>query len=316
MTRLDRLTAILTQLQTKPIIKAKEIAERFDISMRTVYRDMRALESAGVPIGAEAGVGYYLVDGFTLPPIMFTQEEAVALLLSSKLVEQFTDPSIKEPYTSALMKVQAVMGNADKDHLVSLLPNIKVSRPTDPNFPSRSKPFLLTIQDAIAKNKILELTYQSYSKQETTVRKIEPLGLWHYNDQWHVIANCQLRKGYRDFRLDRIQGLLATDLHFDRAHHLSLDEYLDQLSLQNQANRVVVIFEPDVVSFLQMRKHSWGFVKEEKKGERLEVTFLTPSMEGFSRWLLAFGNQVEVVFPKELSEALVARTKELQQYYL
>ena len=82
MNRLDRLTAILIQLQTKRIVKAEEVAERFEISLRTVYRDVRSLMEAGVPIVSEAGEGYYIVDGFHLPPIMFNQEEASAMLRS------------------------------------------------------------------------------------------------------------------------------------------------------------------------------------------------------------------------------------------
>jgi predicted DNA-binding transcriptional regulator YafY len=87
MNRIDRLTAILVQLQSKKVVKAHEIADRFEISLRTVYRDVRALEEAGIPIGAEAGKGYFILDGYHLPPVMFSQQEANALVLGSKLIE-------------------------------------------------------------------------------------------------------------------------------------------------------------------------------------------------------------------------------------
>ncbi|HEY8512458.1 MAG TPA: HTH domain-containing protein, partial [Cyclobacteriaceae bacterium] len=86
MNRIDRLTAILIHLQSKRLVKAEELASRFDISLRTVYRDVKALMEAGVPIGSEAGVGYFIVDGYHLPPVMFSQEEAGAMLLAGKLV--------------------------------------------------------------------------------------------------------------------------------------------------------------------------------------------------------------------------------------
>ena len=90
MNRIDRLTAILIQLQTKKVVKAQEIADRFNISLRTVYRDIRALEEAGVHIGAEAGIGYFL-ENYHLPPVMFTTEEASALMLGAKLIEKMSD---------------------------------------------------------------------------------------------------------------------------------------------------------------------------------------------------------------------------------
>lgn len=91
MNRLDRITAILIQLQSKRVIKAQEIADRFQISLRTVYRDIRSLEAAGIPITGEAGVGYSIMDGYRLPPIQFTKEEATTFLMASKIIEKYTD---------------------------------------------------------------------------------------------------------------------------------------------------------------------------------------------------------------------------------
>src|SRR5882672_8075758 len=98
MNRIDRLTAILIHLQTKRVVRAEEIASRFGMSLRTVYRDVKALMEAGVPIGSEAGKGYFIVDGFHLPPVMFSQEEASAILLAGKLVEKMTDESIRQAF--------------------------------------------------------------------------------------------------------------------------------------------------------------------------------------------------------------------------
>ena len=98
MNRIERISSILIQLQSKNTIKAKEIADRFEISLRTVYRDIRSLEEAGVPLIGEAGIGYSLVDGFRLPPILFTKEEAMALITAEKLVEKVTDYSYIKSY--------------------------------------------------------------------------------------------------------------------------------------------------------------------------------------------------------------------------
>jgi predicted DNA-binding transcriptional regulator YafY len=120
MNRIDRISAILIQLQSKRVVTAKEIARRFDISIRTVYRDIRTLEGAGIPIGSEAGLGYYLVEGYRLPPLMFTTDEVGALITAGKFVDRFADPSSKASYDSALYKIRAVLKSRDWDHAEEL----------------------------------------------------------------------------------------------------------------------------------------------------------------------------------------------------
>src|SRR5918993_5100180 len=128
MNRIDRLTAILIHLQTKRVVRAEEVADRFEISLRTVYRDVKALMETGVPIGSEAGKGYFIVDGYHLPPVMFNQEEASALLTAGKLVEKMTDDSIRKAYESALLKIKSVLNTSEKDHLENLQSSIQVLR--------------------------------------------------------------------------------------------------------------------------------------------------------------------------------------------
>src|SRR3954454_9013917 len=117
MNRIDRVTAILIHLQSKKIVKAQDIAERFNISLRTVYRDIKTLEEAGVPLIGEAGIGYSIMDGYRLPPVMFTKEEATAFLTAEKLMEKLTDPLSEESYKSAMYKVRSVLRVAEKDFL-------------------------------------------------------------------------------------------------------------------------------------------------------------------------------------------------------
>src|SRR6201996_7038224 len=106
MNRIDRVTAILVQLQSRKVVKAQDIADRFRISLRTVYRDIRTLEEAGIPVLGEAGIGYSIMDGYRLPPVMFTKEEATAFLTAEKFMEKLTDASTGTNYKSAMYKVR------------------------------------------------------------------------------------------------------------------------------------------------------------------------------------------------------------------
>src|SRR5882757_8548649 len=165
MNRIDRLTAILIQLQSKKIVKAEEIANRFEISLRTVYRDVKALMEAGVPIGSEAGTGYFIVDGYHLPPVMFNQEEASAMMMAGKLVEKMTDESVRKAFESALLKIKSVLNDSEKDHLEILQSYVSVARM--PSMESARFPnnFLTEIQKALVNKEVVEIEYQSTNEE-------------------------------------------------------------------------------------------------------------------------------------------------------
>src|ERR1700755_3600179 len=126
MNRIDRISAILIQLQSRRVVKAGDIAERFDISLRTVYRDIKTLEEAGIPLIGEAGVGYSIMDGYRLPPVMFTREEATAFLTAEKFVEKMTDISTAGHHKSAMYKIRAILKTAEKNLLEDIDSKIEV----------------------------------------------------------------------------------------------------------------------------------------------------------------------------------------------
>ena len=192
MNRIDRLHAILITLQSKRVVKAEELATRFEVSVRTIYRDIRALELGGVPIGAEAGIGYFLDEGYHIPPVMFTHEEARALLLAGKMVEKFTDNSVNRNYQDALTKVKSVLDLSKKDDLESLDQDIIINP-----FPSEQKHtpeglHLDKIKQALSNSNVISIDYYSKGKGEHSTRELEPVGLCFYFGSWHIIAFCRL----------------------------------------------------------------------------------------------------------------------------
>ncbi len=201
MNRIDRLTAILIQLQTKKVVKAREIADRFNISLRTVYRDVKALEEAGVPVGAEAGLGYFLMEGYHLPPVMFSKEEAAALLTGEKLLQKMADKSVGNYFSAAMQKIRAVLRVKEKEYLESLDKGIVVAKftPKAPDqFPNH---FLAAIQQGVAERKVLEMEYFSSYKDEVSRRQVEPVRVCYLGNSWHMIAWCRLRNAIRNFAL-------------------------------------------------------------------------------------------------------------------
>jgi predicted DNA-binding transcriptional regulator YafY len=315
MNRIDRLTAILIHLQTKRVVKAEEIAERFEMSLRTVYRDVKALMEAGVPIGSEAGKGYFIVDGYHLPPVMFTQHEASAMLTAWKLVEKMTDDSIRKAYESALLKIKSVLNDSEKDHLENLQSSIAVFRSPDHQNDSPNQ-FMAEVQKAISQRAVMLLEYTSSKNQEHTKREVEPIGVVFYSSHWHMIAWCRLRNGYRDFRIDLIQTFKSTGAKFDARNLLTLQEYFHSLTqAHHDMEKVIVTFEKDVARYVKNARYYYGFVSEEDLGEKCRMTFLIGSLRSFARWLLMYGNAATIEGPDKLKEVMEEVVDELVAHY-
>jgi predicted DNA-binding transcriptional regulator YafY len=225
MNRLDRLTSILIQLQSKRLTTAREIAERFEVTNRTIYRDIRTLRLAGVPIGEEEGKGYFLIEGYRLPPVMFTIEEARALMTTSKILNYHTEDSLKQNYESALLKIKAVLSLKDKDKLELLNSRIGFHKPWAP-----TSLYLDSIQHSITENKKLKIKYQTRGEEQAAERIIQPYAVYFSGAVWSVIAFCELRQELREFRLDRIKELKLQQTHFEPDKSFSIEDYLEERS--------------------------------------------------------------------------------------
>ncbi len=316
MNRIDRLTAILIHLQTKRVVKAEEIADRFEMSLRTVYRDVKALMEAGVPIGSEAGKGYFIVDGYHLPPVMFTQDEASAMMMAGKLVERMTDQSVQVAFNGALLKIKSVLNEAEKDHLESLQDHIEVLRP-QMSLPAQSGNFLTDLQKAVVARQVAHLNYFSNLQNEDTLREVEPIGLFYYSAAWHLIAWCRLRNGFRDFRCDRIKELKLTGEKFESRSISTMQEYFNSLQNANQEMKeVIILFDKKEASKVRNSKHYFGFVSEEELDSQIRMKFLTADISMMARWLISYGRGLEVEGPDELKSIIQSLIEELQEHYM
>ena len=219
--RLSRLMTILTQLQTKRILTASEFANKFSVSNRTIYRDIKALEEAGVPILTEDGKGYYLMEGYRIPPVMFTESEANALITAEQLILKNKDASFVKEYTEAINKIKSVLRYNTKEK-VNLLSNRLAFRYNTDN--NQTSNLLSTLQLALTNFNCSEIEYFSIEKNEITKRIIEPFALYSTQENWVLIAFCQLREDFRAFRLDRIQHLKTLNNIFE-PHKITLPEY-------------------------------------------------------------------------------------------
>jgi len=221
--RISRLTAILTQLQSKRILTAKTLAEKHDVSIRTIYRDIRTLEKSGVPIFTEEGKGYSLMEGYQLPPVMFTENEANALITAEQLIVKNKDSSLVHNYASAIQKIKAILRNSQKEKANLLADRVYFRNNYEEN---RTSNYLMCIQSAITNFEVIEIEYFSL-EQNFTKRKVEPFALYSTQENWLLIAFCRLRNEFRVFRIDHIKKIQAQNENFE-SHNMTLREYFEK----------------------------------------------------------------------------------------
>lgn len=220
--RISRLTAILTQLQTKRSLTAASLAERFGVSKRTIYRDIKALEKAGVPILTEEGKGYTLMEDYRIPPIMFTEKQANALILAEQLVLKNKDASFVKDYAEAIDKIKSILRYTSRDKANLLAERTQYNEVINQE---RNSNNLSDLQNALTNYKLVKIEY--INKEGTaTSRLIEPFALLSAQN-WYLVAKCRMRKEFRFFRLDRIQKMETLPESFE-PHNLTLQEYFDQ----------------------------------------------------------------------------------------
>ncbi len=222
--RLERLTAILTQLQTKRLITSTMLADKFNVSVRTIYRDIRALSKSGVPIITEEGKGYSIMEGYRLPPIMFTEKEANALITAEQILSLNKDKSFVQDLKEAINKIKAVLRHESKEKAELLSSRMFVWEKNDEINDSNH---LSLIQMALTNFNPLKLIY-STDNANVTHREIEPFALVTSSKMgWYLIAWCRLRNDFRTFRLDRMQRMDILQEQFP-PHKITMQEYYEK----------------------------------------------------------------------------------------
>lgn len=302
MNRIDRLTGMILLLQSHRVITAEQIAAHYEISVRTVYRDLAALGEAGVPIVAEAGVGYRLMNGYHMPPVMFTEEEAAALLLSAKVTGQVGDKSISNALDSALLKIRSILPVERRDYLARLQQStsvwLKVPRAAE------AMQALMPMQEAIVRRRCLSLRYDAASRGDITTRVVEPVGLVFYARQWHLIAFCRLRQAFRDFRVDRLMECAVLQETYKGHDDFSVEEFLEEAIRKHELLPATLILDPEVLERFRSELICTPLREETLPDGRLRIEILTFSLEWITGWILSFGPAVWVEHPPELQASV------------
>ena len=220
MRRADRLFDIIQVLRRRKLVRAQDLAERFEVSERTIYRDIRDLMASGVPVEGEAGVGYIMREGYDLPPLMFDEQEIEALVLGARIVESWADPKLAEAAANVLAKVEAVVPEKLRRHMAET----SLLAPPD-HFAERISIDPAALRQSVRRRQIVRFRYRDGAERRTE-RSVRPLALAFYGPVWLLVSWCELRQDFRSFRLDRMSDLRMLDDIFRLERGKTLQDYL------------------------------------------------------------------------------------------
>lgn len=219
MRRADRLFQIVQLLRRGRATTAAQIAAELEVSERTIYRDVQDLVCSGVPIQGEAGVGYALPAHFDLPPLMFDAQEIAALVLGARMVESWSDRALAESAKSALRKVRHVL----PERLAAKLEKNRLYAP-EPQLREEEQQRMALVRRALDENRVLQAEYVDETGARSE-RVLRPLGLFFWGKSWTLAAWCELRAGFRSFRLDRMRELALLERRFESAPGQTLEDF-------------------------------------------------------------------------------------------
>lgn len=301
--RFDRILNIFFLLQSKAVVTLEEIQNRFDISERTIYRDLKALEDAGVPVLNEAGLGYSIMEGFRIQPTKFSQEEMLSLMVAEKIMQKHETQFIKQHFDAALIKIKGQFRFHQKDDALQLEDKLQVNRYV------KAGNYLPNVLDvllnSILRQKIACIQYLKSTDDQPTVRKVEPIGVYYESSNWYGMAWCHLRNEYRSFRLDRIQKIDLLSEGFTLEH-----PPIQELRKQKEdvpTQRITVRVAKQYAHNLCWDRNMFGFEQEEKEGDDVLMHFncrVDPCY--FVRWFMMFADMGEILAPAQLQQDLIA----------
>ncbi|SNT32084.1 HTH domain-containing protein [Granulicella rosea] len=221
MRRADRLFRIVQLLRSGRLLTAQKLAEKLEVSTRSIYRDIRELQLSGTPVEGEAGVGYTLRRDFDLPPLMFTRQELTALVLGARLVQALGGAESAAAAHSALGRIEAVLSTEMRERLDSILffaPDFYI--------PKNVRERLDVIHEACIQRHPLRFDYVREDGHATRARTVRPLALYCWRSAWTVATWCELRHGFRVFRIDRMERFEVMPETFEHRRGQRLEDYL------------------------------------------------------------------------------------------
>jgi predicted DNA-binding transcriptional regulator YafY len=310
-----RLITLILLLQRQPGQKAADLAQRLSVSVRTLHRYLAMLDEMGVPVYSERGPqgGFSLVRGYKLPPLVFTPEEASAVMLGAGLVGEMWGQLYREAAQGALAKLENVL---PKEQLQEIAWARRALVVVDVNRADLGllAPRLEKLRQATRENRQVRMTYHSASQPHGVSRLLDPYGLAHRAGWWYVAGYCQLRQAVRTFRLDRIAELSLTEQRFTPPADFDLRAYISQEWQSEAPVQVRLRFEAQYAHIAQYSRGYWESFEEQVDGSII-VAFSASDMQWAVSNVLSYGAAVIALDPPEVRQQVHAAALAISKSY-
>ena len=314
MHKTDRLLAIVLELQRKRRQRAEDLAKIFETSKRTIYRDILTLCEAGVPIISVPGQGYSLMQGYFLPPLSFTSEEATMLLLGSDFMARSFDAQYRAAAESASRKIESVLPEALRDEVHYLQSNIRFIGATSTSS-SKEYETLRQLRRAVLDRTTVRFYYHTRHSRDgqgsSLLREADPYGLAYFINGWYLVAYCHLREDVRNFRLDRMEELELLPRTFTRPANFQLHQ---RPSEQPRNILVRVLFDREVARWVREGRQ-YFMTSEEETEDGLLMTLMIRQPGEILQWLLSWGRHVRILEPATLRDQLAEEARTMVQNF-
>lgn len=316
--RTDRLLAIILLLRSRRKLTAKQLAEIFEVSVRTIYRDMESLSHAEVPVRVETGPdgGYSLMDTYSLPPVMFSLDEAVALFLGGSFVAHRQGTPFGEAIKTALIKIEDILPQELYDSVQTTVQSVLFDMPDRRDYTSSRQAFEV-ILEGIRRRRRIDIRYKGAHRQQARSREVSPYGIIFDNGNWYLVAYCHMRQAERMFHLGRIQAAEVTERSFDPPEDFSIESYANRgwsasfyEDMKRDYPRVRVRVPRQVAD--SMAKH-WLMRHAEREDDGDDRVILTyhDHPEGPINFVYRFGLDFEILEPSEARQGIAEMAKRL-----
>jgi predicted DNA-binding transcriptional regulator YafY len=286
-----------------------------DVSVRTVQRYITMLDEIGIPVYAERGPygGYALVRGYTMPPLIFTPEEAIAVSLGTSLLEEVWGRLYQEGARGALAKLDNVLPDEQRREVAWARQNV-LSIGTNWTNPNLSVPYLERLRDAIRERRPVRMRYRSRSQEEAVERDVDPYKLVSRWGWQYCIGYCHRRQAPRTFRLDRILSLVLLDQTFAEPTDFNLQAYLATDPFFQPTVRARLRFGPEAAVIALDNRAYWESLEEQPDGAVM-VTFAAPDLDAAAGLVLRIGFPAAIVEPEALRELVRARARAIAAHF-
>jgi predicted DNA-binding transcriptional regulator YafY len=309
-----RLFALIQLLQSRPVWTAAELATELDVSERTVHRYMKDLEEMGIPIYAERGRGggFALMRGYTLPPLIFTPEEATVLAMGAKLMRELWGLTYGDAITSVTAKLHNVLPDDLRQEVADALRTLVVGRITARDYrPWEST--LHTLRSYIADRRRLRITYRAFT-QEESCREVNPYALAFRGGYWYLVAYCHLREAMRTFRVDRLREAVPLEEGFTPPRDFDVRAYLEETMQPQIAHEVVVHLDERVAPLVREYAGDWMGLTDHEDGS-VTARFGAEDLNWAAGWVLSYGTTARVLEPPELVERVREEAEAVARRY-